>query len=149
MSTQIKKVYAELFALLNDNQDKKVKALLPQIMELVQSKQMTKTFKVDAEGKVTHVFCYYHKKWEAVSVAEYGSKAKSASSLNSMCKEGVNQWTKQQRDAKKAKEQVLAKVASGELTPDQIHQELINIEEATKVIVPREDGHGFDEMLDE
>ena len=149
MSAQIKKVYAELFTLLNDNQDKKVKSLLPQIMELVQSKQMTKTFKVDAEGKVTHVFCYYHKKWEDVSVAEYGSKAKSASSLNSMCKEGVNQWTKQQRDFKKGKEQVLAKVASGELTPDQIHSELVKLEEQSKLVTPRADGHGVEEMFDE
>lgn len=149
MSTQIKKVYAELFSFLEANQDAKIKTLMPQIIEMVGSKQMSQTYKTDAQGNVTHVFCYYHKKWEDVSKVEYGSKAGAKTKLNSMCKEGVNQWTKQQRDLKKAKADILVNVANGKLNPDQIQAELIKAEEDSKKIVPREDGHGFDELNDE
>lgn len=149
MANEIKKVYADIFAFLQANADKKIKAIMPELLEMVTSKQMSSTFRKDAKGNVTHVFCYYHKKWEDITIAEYGNKATSASSLNSMCKEGVNQWTKQQRDLKKAKEDVLTKVGKGEITPDQIHDLLVQAEAATKLIVPRKDEHGSDVEPDE
>jgi len=142
MTTQIKKVFAELYTLLEDNKDMKVKALLPQIMEIVTAKQMAKTFRLNEAGEVTHVYCWYHKMWEDISVAEYGSKPKTASALNSMCKEGVNQWTKQQRDYKKGKEDILDKLTKGTMTPDQIQAELVELEKVKDVIVPRKDNHG-------
>lgn len=110
----IKKDFQVLVDFLETNQNKKVATILEQIREMC-SQQNTVTFKKDAEGNVIEVFCYYHKRWELVSAHEYGKKASNkATGLNTMCKVGLNQWTKQQSAAKKAREQVLARLAAGE-----------------------------------
>ena len=110
----IKKDYQLIVEFLEANQNKKVATILEQLREMC-SQQNTVTFKKDADGNVTEVFCYYHKRWELVSEHEYGKKASNkATGLNTMCKVGYNQWTKQQAAAKKAKEQLLARVAAGE-----------------------------------
>lgn len=110
----IKKEFQALVTFLETNQNKKVVTILEQIREMC-SQQNTVTFKKDAEGNVTEVYCYYHKRWELVSEHEYGKKASNkATGLNTMCKVGLNQWTKQQSAAKKAREQVLSRLAAGE-----------------------------------
>lgn len=132
----IKKQYEEIVALLEANKNKKVSTVLPQILELCSAKQQSKTFKLNEEGQVTHVFCYYHKQWEDVSECEYGTKKSSASGLNSMCKVGYNQWSKQQRDYKKAKEQLLEDVASGAVPGDEVQARLLELEVNKSAIVP-------------
>ncbi|MEE8598979.1 MAG: hypothetical protein V3S69_05660 [Dehalococcoidales bacterium] len=133
--TDIKKAYKEVIELLEANKNKKVSAIMPQLLELVTAKVNTKTFKKDDEGNVTHIFCYYHKVWEDVTVAEYGAKKSSTTGLNTMCKEGVRQWSKQQRDAKKAKEQALEAIADGSLSSDDLAARLVEIEADRVVIV--------------
>jgi len=135
MTVIIKKDFQELIAFLEANEKKSVKTILEQVRELCSAKAQT-TFKKDADGNVTHVFCYYHKVWEEVTADNYGKKASNkATGLNTMCKVGLNQWTKQQREAKKAKDALLAKVASGEIPAEQLTAELEAIEAARKVIV--------------
>ena len=148
MST-IKKAFIEIAQILHANENKKVKTILPQLLELMTAKNsggsdIGKTFMKDDEGSTYAVFCYYHKKWELISDCEYGSKKGTASGLNTMCKEGVSHWTKQQRVAKKAKEQLLADLASGELVIEDLGDAQAKIEEQREVIVPREDEHGYD-----
>lgn len=140
----IKKVYAELFELLQANENKKVSTLMPQLQELMATKSATKSFIKNEAGEVTHVFCYYHKLWEPVEF--YGKKASTPSGYNSMCKEGVNQWTKQQRDYKKGESQLLADIASGKVSPDAIQDNMSKLEADRKSIKPREDGIGEEEL---
>jgi hypothetical protein len=140
----VKKVYAELYAFLEANKNKKVDTLMPEIMKMVESKQAAKNFITNEAGEVTHIFCYYHKKWEPVS--EYGSKKHSPSGYNSMCKIGVNQWTKQQRDAKAAELRLLDDVAKGVLAPTDIDAKRLEIVAMKDAIIPREDGIGTDEI---
>lgn len=146
----IKKAYVELFEVLEANQGKKVSTIMPQLLELMTSKSGGgvggKTFVKDDEGQVTHVFCYYHKKWEAVAECEYGSKAGTATGLNTMCKEGVSAWTKQQRTFAKGKENLLTKLLDGEVTQEEAGTIQDELEAERTIVVPREDGHGFDEM---
>ena len=104
------------------------------------------TFLKDEDGNVTHIFCYYHKKWEDVTVAEYGGKKGTATGLNTMCKEGVSNWTKQQRVKKQSEAGLLTKVISGELMPDELPAEQLRLSEEAKVIKPRIDEHGTDEV---
>lgn len=140
MST--KKAFVELVEFLEQNKDKKISTILDDIYDLTSSKQSSKNFLTDESGKVTHIFCYYHKLWEPVDKCSYGSKKHSPSGYNSMCKEGVNQWSKQQRESKKSEADLLDKVANGELDPDKIYDEKARIESDRKKIVPREDGIG-------
>lgn len=147
--SNVKKAFIEIANLLNENSSKKVSTILPQLMELMTSKgsggsDIGKTFLKDENGEVFAIFCYYHKKWELISECEYGSKKGTATNLNTMCKEGVSNWTKQQRKSKKAQTDLLSRLASGDLEQADLTDEMAAIEEAKDVIIPREDGQGAD-----
>ena len=134
MST-IKKDYQELVTFLETNKNKKVETILEMVREMCSSKNET-TFRKDDEGNVTHVFCYYHKVWEDVSEVEYGKKASNKSTgLNTMCKVGLNAWSKQQRVAQKEKNELLTKMAKGEVTQEEFNLELDAIEVRRTTIV--------------
>lgn len=138
----IKKQYLEVIALLEANKGKKVSSILDEVLALCEAKKggsNGETFKKDDEGNVTHVFCWYHKEWEAVAEVEYGTKKGTATGLNTMCKQGVSSWTKAQRVAKQQKAELMDKVLSGELTPgtDEVNEALAAIEEQRNTIVAR------------
>lgn len=146
MSTSnVKKVFEPLVELLESNKNAKVKDILEQVYQLALSNKQASTSKVDANGKVTHIYCYYHKKWEDVTVCDYGAKASSTTGLNTMCKEGLSHWNKQNRNYKQGKEKILDQVMKGTLSPDQIEDEMLLLEQERDKIIPREDGHGTDE----
>ena len=146
--SNIKKQYQEIFEFLSTNSGKKVSTVLPELTEMMFRKSSGgidgKTFIRDEEGNVTHIYCYYHKLWEDVTVAEYGKKYSSAIGLNTMCKEGVSAWTKQQRVKKASEVKLLTKVGSGEIMPEEIADYQAKIQEVSQEIVPRADGHGTD-----
>ena len=133
----IKKDFQELVTFLETNKNKKVDTILELVREMCSNKNEV-NFKKNEEGVVTHAYCYYHKEWEDVSIVEYGQKVSNkATGLNTMCKVGLNQWSKQQRDYKKAKEQLLDQVSKGELTIEALNLELTKLDEAKNTIVPR------------
>ena len=145
MST--KKAFIPIVELLEANKNKQVSAVLPQVLELTAAKaggggRSSSNVRTNDKGEVTHVLCYYHKMWEDVTKAEYGKKASSPNGLNNMCKEGVAAWTKQQRDAKKAKDELLTQVGKGEIEPKDIQTRMDKIEKERAKIIPREDKHG-------
>jgi len=148
--TTVKKQFEEIYAVLEENKGKKVQTILPQLIELMSKKNnasgAANTFIKDDEGNVVAIFCYYHKKWELVSECEYGSKKGTATGLNTMCKEGVSKWTKQQRVKKAAEAELLTKVSCGDLAVEDIAGEQARILEESKLIVEREDGHGYLEV---
>lgn len=146
----IKKQYEEIYAFLEANKNKKVSTIFDDVVALMQSKSggsdIGKTFLKDAEGNVTHVYCYYHKKWESVLTAEYGIKANTATGLNTMCKEGVSSWSKQQRTYKKRNEELLMLVSKGELSVEDLSAQMELAEADRKAIEVRNDEHGFDSV---
>lgn len=124
MNTSVKKQYQDLVAFLQANEGKKVSTILPQVLEMVSGKSTAKTFIKDHDGNTIAIYCYYHKQWELLSEVEYGKKANTATGFNTMCKTGVSHWTKNQRNKQKLKEELLQKVASGELAYTEIDSEL-------------------------
>jgi len=147
--SNVKKVFVEIANLLEENSNKKVSTILPQLMELMTAKSgggsdIGKTFLKDENGEVFAIYCYYHKKWELISECEYGSKKGTSTNLNTMCKEGVSNWTKQRRLAKKGKDELLTKVLDGEILQENLASAIEELEESTRVIIPREDGQGYD-----
>lgn len=129
----IKKAYIELHALLTANEDKKVKSILPEAIELMSAKGAggaASSVHKDADGNVVAVLDYYFKKWLPVSLVEFGKKANSASGLNTMCKLGTSLWTKQQREFKNGKEALLVDVQNGEVQPTEIQAKLDELETA-------------------
>jgi len=136
MST-IKTQFVTLHTLLIENQGKKLTPkLIEQFEALMESKVMAKTFKKDDEGIVTHIYCYYHKEWEDVSEIPYGKKSSTSHGLNTMCKQGVSNWTKQQRIMKQSKAKLLDDVASGAVEAIDLPTLLLEIEETSKTIEP-------------
>ena len=142
----IKKVFQPIVSFLEANPAAKVRDVLDQIIELASAKSAgggaASTFHRDEHGNVVAIRCYYHNLWMHPELGDFGKKTGSASGYNSMCKDGLSKWTKQQAQMKKAKEQLLTDVANGSFTGD-IQAELQNIEQAAKIIAPREDGYGF------
>lgn len=146
---KIKKAFEEIVNFLEENKNSKVSTVLDGVIQLASAKAGggggAQNFIKDADGNVTHIFCYYHKKWEPVAEVEFGKKASSPTGYNSMCKEGTSQWTKQQRAAKKANEELLTQVSAGEVLPGDIASVQEGIAEEKAKIVPREDGIGSDD----
>lgn len=135
--THIKKDFIDLVAFLEANKNKKVDTILSELKEMCSAKTvMTSTLRRNEEGVVTHVFCYYHKEWEEVSVIPYGNKSNTASGLNTMCKQGVNAWTKQQRVYKAAMAEIGNKLMDGKITAEEAQQLRTEAETARDVITP-------------
>lgn len=149
----IKKAYQEIVSLLEANQDSLVSDVIDAVRDLASAKQggggKATSFHKGEDGTVLAIHCFYHGVWISPLVVEFGNKASSASGFNSMCKEGVSKWTKQQREFKKAKEQLLADVASGEVSAADVPAIIAELEEAKNAIVPLEgDYQGFENLED-
>ncbi len=146
----VKKAYAEIVNLLEANRDVKVSKIIDQIIELASAKTGRaegSTFVKDAAGQTVAILDYYFKRWMPLvgdKAVEFGAKQKTSTGFNTMCKEGVSAWTKQQREAKNASAELLKKVAAGEIAPSDIASHQAAIEEARKAIVPTE--LGFDSV---
>lgn len=143
----IKKAFIPLVELLEANKGKQVSSIMDKILELTSAKaggggRASNTVHKNDAGEVTHVFCYYHKKWEELAKVEYGKKASSPTGYSNMCKEGTAAWTKQQRDAKKGKDDLLASVAAGETKASDIKDRMAEIETERGKVIPREDKQG-------
>ena len=149
----IKKNFEELYTLLNSNQEMKVEDIMQQALSLMVSKQRDKNHRESLDG--LWIFCYYHKEWELVSQVEFGSKASSATGYNSMCKVGVNAWTKQQRDFKTNKANLLEEMIAGKLEASDLSERIEDLEIIKDSIIPLIEYHEVmaheinDELLEE
>ena len=136
----IKKAYQPIVELLEANSDKKVKSIMDQIVELCSAKTSrsgggASSYIKNEAGEVVAILDYYFKRWMPLigdAAVEFGAKKNTATGLNTMSKEGVSNWTKQQRVAKQANAELLTRVASGEIKPGDIADEQAKIE-ATRV----------------
>ena len=148
----IKKAFTAVNEFLVANKDKRIKDVMPKLIEMMSAAttagRIADTVRKNDKGEVTHIFCYYHKKWEDVKVVEYGKKASTASGLSNMCKEGTSAWTKQQSVAKTAKTQLLADVESGKVKPTDITATMTAIEATRVKVVARADKHGEAEKVE-
>ena len=150
----IKKTFIAIIAFLEANVDATVSDILDGAKQLASAKTRSTgtgaaaTSIRNEDGVVTHVFCYYHKQWEPVKEVPYGAKASSNTKLNSMCKEGVTAWTKQQKTAKNAKAQLLDDVEAGTLQASDITTKREEIDTTAKEINPISSGIGFDNQED-
>jgi len=129
----IKKAFLELHTMLVANEDKKVKTIMPDLVEIMSAKGAgggASSVHRGEDGSVLAIMDYYFKVWLPVEFVEYGAKANSASGLNTMCKLGTSLWTKQQREFKKGKETLLEDVAAGDVLPTEIQGKLDELEEA-------------------
>jgi replicative DNA helicase len=112
---------------------------MDQLLPLMESQQRDKNHYTDEHG--LWIFCYYHKEWELTKQVEYGSKVNTSTGLNSMCKVGTNQWTRQQREFKQSKSNLLELVSSGELEVSEIDSKINELEIEKNRIVPLIDYH--------
>lgn len=133
----VKKQFETIYNILKANEGKKLsKKLMDELTNCMISKGGQKTFKLDDEGNVTHIFCYYHKEWEEVSSIPYGKKSSTAHGLNTMCKEGVSNWTKQQRRMKQEKDALLQQLLDGTILQEELQALTNDIEARACEIIP-------------
>ena len=123
--TQVKKSYLPLWEFLQDHKDEISDNLWEQLEVFVSKKSgraVSNAVWNDA-GEVVAIFDYYFKKWLPLvgeKAVEFGIKAGTVTGYNTMCKVAVSEWTRQQRNAKKANIDLLDRVASGEVKPEEI-----------------------------
>ena len=150
----IKKAYQEIVSFLEANRDEQVNEVIDTVIQMASAKTgggggKASTFHRNEAGDVVAIRCFYHQKWMSPLVVEFGKKASSASGYNSMCKDGVSKWTKQNREFKSAQQELLQRVMNGEVAQDEIADEMARLEEEKSRIIPLEgDYQGFD-TLDE
>lgn len=153
MSNKIKKAYEGIIALLELNKEETVASIFDQVVEMASSKTNRSegsTFLKDDEGNVVAIYDYYFKRWMPLIgdlAVDFGAKAGTSTGLNTMCKEGVSNWTKQNSKAKKAKGDLLDKVSSGEVDPADIKALQAEIETARLAIMETELGFTSKEDL--
>ena len=129
----IKKAFIELHTMLVANEEKKVKTIMPDLIEIMSAKGAgggASSVHRAEDGTILCIMDYYFKVWLPVEFVDFGAKANSASGLNTMCKLGTSLWTKQQREFKKGKEDLLTQVAAGDVLPTEIQAKLDELEEA-------------------
>ena len=135
----VKKVFIELFNLLESSKNKKVSTILAEATAMM-SKATTAvetTTRYNDDGTLAAVYCYYHKQREDVTKVEYGLKKNTKTGLNTMCKHGVSNWSKQQRNKKKAEADLLTQLTAGTITVEDLPTLQAKILDASKAIVAR------------
>lgn len=146
----IKKVYQEIIGFLEENTKAKVADVIETVVAMASAKVggggKATAFHKNAEGVVVAIKCFYHKLWLSPLVVEFGNKASSATGLSSMSKVGVSNWSRQQREYKKGKEDLLTQLAAGEVDQSDLQGALDALEVAKNVITPIEDGYGFETL---
>jgi len=151
----IKKAYLAIVTVLTTAVEADENATIASVLDEVTALAAAKTgsgggkataFHRDENGEVVAIKCYYHKLWMDPRVVEFGKKATSPTGMNNMCKEGVSNWTKQQRDVKTQEAELLGRVTSGDLAVEDIPAEQERIAEEAKLVSPREDGYGFETL---
>jgi len=149
MST-VKKAFQPIAEFLEANKDQQVSAILPGALALMAPKARGATaggttFIKDVDGNTVAINDYYFKKWMPLvgdEAVEFGAKATSATGLSNMSKEGTSLWTKQQRVAKQAMQDLLVSLEDGSLAPADIGSAKESIEAERKSIA--ETDSGFD-----
>lgn len=147
----VKKQFQDLVNLLEANAEKKVKSIMDDVLALVETKSRggsANTTHRDEKGNLVAIFDYYFKQWMPISHIEFGAKASSNTGFNSMCKEGVSNWTRQQNAAKKAESKLLNDAINGDVAPDQMKEIKEQIEADRISIVAHSTGIGFDNIED-
>lgn len=150
----IKKAFQPIVDILTANPDKKVKDILAQVTELASAKVANAGSASirDAEGKVVAILDYYFKRWMPLvgdKAVEFGAKQGTPTGFNSMSKAGTSAWTKQQRAAKTANEQLLADVVAKKVAPENLQAELDKIEAQRKSIEKTDLGFETEEQVRE
>ncbi len=133
--SNIKKQFVSIFNLIEANKDKFSKTLYSSLVDECTSRVLTQTHRTNDDGEL-EIFCWYHKEWENTTLIAYGSKKGTKHGLNTFCKEGVSNWTKQQRTFKKAKDELLTKLMDGDITQDDLVELIAKLEENVKEIIP-------------
>lgn len=134
-------IIAILFAALATNPKVRVSEVIDKITEACRARVgegaggKATTFHKNEAGVVVGIRDFYFQKWFDPRVVPTGAKANTPSGYNSMSKAGLNQWTKQQNEAKKAKDALLAAVGAGEVASTDIGAKLQEIEDARNAVI--------------
>lgn len=139
----IRKENIALVQFLEDNKNKKVSSILEEFTLLCEKKKRDNTAIYDKDRNVLAIFCWYHKTWEIVETVEFGTKSGTKTGLNTMCKEGVNSWTKANNNYKKATLNLLSLIENGDIDITDLTLRKSELLETKETIVNRIDEQGF------
>lgn len=128
------KNYTDLATLLSENSKARISTYAEQILLL--AKPITRNAKTSMrkDGEVVAIFCYYHKQWELLSEVDYGKKASSNTGCNTMCKAGVNAWTRQNNTIKQIGSTILSLLENDKINVNEISTTKTRLEAEARII---------------
>lgn len=157
--SKAKKVFEPIIAILlsamTTNPKVRVSEIIEEVTEACRARigegagGKATTFHKDENGVVVGIRDFYFQKWFDPRIVPTGLKANTPSGYNSMSKAGLNQWTKQQSEAKKAKDALLVAVGAGEVAAADIATKLNEIEEARNAVIATPEGFHFFDSVEE
>lgn len=147
----IKKAYVDIVEFLKENADKKVKSILDDVISMASAQRASaETTSIrNSDGEVIAIRDAYSERWCALvgeQAVEFGIKANTSTGFNPYTKQALNQWNKQQREAKQAGADLLQEVAAGNVQPTEINDKMAEIEAQRVAVIDL--GEGFDSKDD-
>lgn len=125
----IKKACQPIVDLLNKHLDRPISDVIDEVITLASAKARSakgprERMYIMHEDKPVAVKCYYFQRWMPIvgsKAVEFGTKAgNKTTGLNNMCKEGVSNWTKQNKALKDSERNIFAEVKKGNIAPTDI-----------------------------
>lgn len=140
----IKKVFQEIINLLEANKDKRVSAVLSDVMALASVKQTreraSETYITDTEGKVVAIRDFYFKRWMPIvgkKAVAFSEKKGSKTGLSGISVLGQSKFSAAKSRAIKEEKELMNKLIAGEITVEaaKTEREAIQTRRETPVAV--------------
>ncbi len=139
--TTIKKDFIELVSFLEENKEKKVKTILPTIINMVEAKRgRTPSPECWVDDTLIGKYCTYHDKWEPISQFRQDNEGK----YPSVCLFGSRARAKAAAAKKASEAALLEKVVSGEVSVEDLPAEKAAIDEQAATVVFDDKAQYFD-----
>jgi len=149
--TTIKKVFQPIIELLEANKDKRVSAVLNDILSLASVKQTreraSETFLVDATGAVVAIRDFYFKRWMPLvgkKAVEFAAKKGSKTGLSGLSTIGQSKFNAAKSRALKEEKELMDKIISGEIKVENAQAEREAIQSRRETPTPVLDAEGND-----
>lgn len=153
----IKKAFQPIMTLLAANMEATVADIYEEVEALTKAKvggggSAGTTFHRNSDGVVCAIKDYYFGVWVSPEVVEFGAKNSTATGLNTMSKQGQSLWNKRENAYKKAKNEAVDSLMSGDIDEAQMKALITEAEEARSAVetLTLDDGsvYGFDSLED-
>lgn len=149
------KRYEKLVTLLEENQDKMVEAIMPEVYRVTaRSSRKQNSVLHDTDGNPVAIRCQFFRKWfplvgtEASERFSFAPRSHRNSGYAAECREAAKEIARQRRQREKRKKELTDKIVAGELNPQEFAQQMKTLETLPGPEAYEGDVPGFDDAAE-